>query len=232
MQVRFLPGALLSWSPRGHQLPDSAGGHQLPDSWRRASIPVGRTVRVRMCSPPPVLPSAPLRGREHARSTDDPGADDRGSNAPARARSLDAARVRERAPVAVDRSRDRRDLDRAHRLGPDPAQLRRLWLARVGLPDAASQPRPWRRTVVEASAVPVHGALRAVRPLPAVAVDDHGDVGGPGRSSVRGANRVPSHRTERAARRPAGHPPLRAVGRGGVRRGGRPGARGTTSTTS
>ena len=56
--------------------------------------------------------------------------------------------------------------------GADAARLRSLRLARVGPSDADAVARHERGAVVEAAAVPVHGPVRAVRPLPGVAVDD------------------------------------------------------------
>ncbi len=164
MQVRFLPGASVPCQERG----PGKKVHTAPRA----------TVR-------------PLRGREHVRSTDDPGGGCGGAGVPARAGALDAARIRVRAPRGSDRRRALGDLGGARAVGADATQLRRLRLDGVGLPDPASFARPRRGPVVEAGAVPVHGPVCAVRALPAVAVDAHRMRGRAGRPGVRSSNRVP-----------------------------------------
>ena len=87
-------------------------------------------------------------------------------------------------------------------------------MAGVGSPDRPLQPRHQRRAVLEAAPVPVHGALRRVRPLRAVAVDDHLGRDLAERPGVRLAGGLP-------ARRRSARAPLRRLRRRPGRRAGR-----------
>ena len=121
-----------------------------------------------------------------------------------------------RASGARDRGRGARDLSAGRAVGADAARLRPLRLARLGTPDDPRPSRHQRRAVLEAAAVSVHAPLRAVRALPAVAVDDHlgGDLAQ--RRDLRGADRLQADR--RAARAPLGRLRGRGIrGRGAAR---------------
>src|SRR5437764_9861125 len=104
----------------------------------------------------PVLPSRPLRVREHARSASATprarGGPD--SRAGARPGALDAAPIRHPSPRVDGERGDPDRLGGPRRLGADAAQLRRLRLARLGLPDAAPEPGPWTRALLETAHLP------------------------------------------------------------------------------
>ena len=75
----------------------------------------------------------------------------------------------------------------------DPAGLRSVRMAGVGPPDADTVAGHERGAVVEAAALPVHGPVRAVRPLPGVAVDDRARSAiSLSRRRVRGTDRLPA----------------------------------------
>ncbi len=118
-------------------------------------------------------------------------------------------RGRARGPVHFDRG-----------VGEDAPELRRLRLARVGSPGRGRRAQHQRRAVVEAAPVPVHRALRAVRPLRAVAVDDHVAGGGAERRVLRRPDRLPVRcgRGPRRGARGRGRPPCSRVRRSSASR--------------
>src|SRR5579872_3153385 len=91
-----------------------------------------------------VLPSALPRVREQARSTADRGAGNRRSPPGGRTGALVAAQTPARAHVVDRRGAARGGLRGDRRVGEDPAQLRRVRLARLGLSDTAWPPGPGR----------------------------------------------------------------------------------------
>ena len=178
----------------------------VPKVMLQTGVP-GRVGRQAVAHAP--LPGGPLRRAErdlHEQRRADPPLSERGDDraeaesesgagpAPAGAGRRGAAwACGRRAPVLVTlvargRSAGRLAADPA--VGADPAGVRSVRLARVGSSDGGREPRHERRPVVEAAAVSVHGPVRAVRPLPAVAVDGHLAGGVARRRGVRRADRV------------------------------------------
>ena len=224
MQVRFLPGV--------HTAPGTSNSARALDPLLRVSRPPSSfclSARYRMEAAPRY---GPRLARRSAQAPSPRGPPD--ARTPHRPRSPAVAPRRGTAraspgselgwTVVAIAAALRRAVAAGRAVGADAARLRPLWLARVGTPDDPRPPRHQRRAVLEAAAVSVHRPLRAVRALPAVAVDDHlgGDLAQ--RRDLRGADRLQADR--RAARAPLG----RRRGRG-VRGRGAASESPTTSTT-
>ena len=211
MQVRFLPGALPVDARRVGRTPA-----------RRPSVPCGHgEARYQKHLAARVRHGLSVRSRASVRASSSPRPRRRmfeprprpgGVSAAAETLVANPTLEQHPAPQPARATRDDRRLGDLIRRRPEPLiaiavlvlatlfvvwartrpGLRPLRLAGVGPPDAHRGARHQRGAVVEAAAVPVHAALRAVRPLPAVAVDDHLGRDLAQRRRVRRPDRLPS----------------------------------------